>query len=1145
MFQKLRNFSDDVAKSISDLGIPDNPTPQQAQLAERIKNGEKILSTQTPDPRDLTQPEDVPVDETPATAKEDTPIEPLESASNANGKEPSPKPLAEKASTATPPPKSDEIDLEALSPVVRSKMKKFYKYEEKYPVLLNAFKIEKQKGELVAAFEKILREHTPVLSIADVGLLMQYLEGLTTKTTMLNAELRKVTSAKGEAEKLAKSADAEVAKLKQEVESVKQSKLDLKKELEGRLSQLEEAGDSDTLSEEMQQLRSQLDEKTELLGKTQTELDEKIELLGKAQSELEEKDELIKKQESELAERPPASSDDGKLAELEVEHKKLREEHDKLLEEHTKLLQEHAKAKEEHEQALQLLKNEHDTSVDQLKLEHSSKLDLVAGDHSKTVELLKEDHTKAVDLLKQDHSQAVELLKQTHTTALDDLETKNKEAAAAKDAEWQKKVDAAESKHQKLEEQQKKATEALKEAECAKQTLEDKLAAASSATTAAEAPSGKKKNKKGKEKAVESAAPTAEVSDAHAAEVDALKLEKQKLTRELRDKSEEIETLRDSVRDIGNDLVEARDEIKELKKGDGQLAAKVAEIDTLRKESESTKKELAEAAAKLEKAVKDHQAKVDSLEKEIETQSKAVADHKLAAEKLKNEAELSKKEAGDHKKLLDELQKEMRTHQKAADTHKLAVEAHQKEIEAHKKEIDELKRENERLQKEMATNEKALEAHKKEVAEQQQKLAAQTSAHNELQQKLAEAEKQVSVLEEDKQLLTNRIGELSKNNDTSLKLEIAALQSSITHKDQSITEYKKQIDQLQRKVDDAHEKISQLKVANNQLETTTNQLRTEKNELLTKHEVTAERVALLTNDLSKKQLEKQELASNLERLQARYDLLVREKLLISTDVESFRHQYEELLMRAKETAMKMEALEDELAEARNMLQERTREGTLIRRLLVEAEEQLKTAEQSYKNELKRANEERDEVTMDSQRQLKKRQREIDDLTAQIEGYNAKISDLQQEVTKATQQNKALVLLVDGGLDPKELHHQLETLRASLQDSSRKAHEYETMNNTLKKLNDEANLKFERLSKNYKILTQQYREIEQKKLAEPSPAPQPQAPAKADNLANVDYLKNVLLGFFEHKEQRPQLLPVLKTLFHMSGDEEKKLLLALK
>ncbi len=40
--------------------------------------------------------------------------------------------------------------------------------------------------------------------------------------------------------------------------------------------------------------------------------------------------------------------------------------------------------------------------------------------------------------------------------------------------------------------------------------------------------------------------------------------------------------------------------------------------------------------------------------------------------------------------------------------------------------------------------------------------------------------------------------------------------------------------------------------------------------------------------------------------------------------------------------------------------------------------------------------------------------------------------------------------------------------------------------------------------------------------------------------NIDYAKNVLFQYFDHKERRTQLLPVLSTLLHLDLGEQRKL-----
>ena len=44
---------------------------------------------------------------------------------------------------------------------------------------------------------------------------------------------------------------------------------------------------------------------------------------------------------------------------------------------------------------------------------------------------------------------------------------------------------------------------------------------------------------------------------------------------------------------------------------------------------------------------------------------------------------------------------------------------------------------------------------------------------------------------------------------------------------------------------------------------------------------------------------------------------------------------------------------------------------------------------------------------------------------------------------------------------------------------------------------------------------------------------------------IAYIKNVLLGFLEHKEQRNQLLPVISMLLQLDSTDEKRLVISLK
>ena len=83
--------------------------------------------------------------------------------------------------TTTTAAAAPQSDLDQLPAPIKSKLKKFAKYEEKYPILLDAYKIEKKKNEIIKIFEKVLQENTPVSSLSEGKLLVEYLNGLNEK----------------------------------------------------------------------------------------------------------------------------------------------------------------------------------------------------------------------------------------------------------------------------------------------------------------------------------------------------------------------------------------------------------------------------------------------------------------------------------------------------------------------------------------------------------------------------------------------------------------------------------------------------------------------------------------------------------------------------------------------------------------------------------------------------------------------------------------------------------------------------------------------------------------------------------------------------------------------------------------------------
>ncbi|CAH6723361.1 golgin Imh1p [[Candida] jaroonii] len=844
MFNRLKNFSEDVAKTFNDM----NDVPKNNPI-NQLKQNSKILATSTPSESDLVQPTDEPVDsdqptnprdistETDPSTTGDIPSEITTARSTPIPGKPVDSPT--RGNTASPSSNAnpDGIDLDQLSPILRSKMKKFYKYEEKYPILLDAFKVEKKKGELVKMFENVLKEHTPISSISDAGMLVDFIKGLNEKNQLVNDELKKQINVNSGLKRVRRDLEEENKKLKAEVESSKG------------------ADDSEKEPEELQKVKG-------LIEKLQTENDS-----------------------------------------LKTENDSLKTENDSLKAENSKL-------------------GEEKSNLESLITEKDLKLESESKNISLKVEGLQ--------------------------TELKETQIKLKEAQTE-----------AEQTHSKLKEAQMELESTKTQLEQAESELQDKSNGPDVANTTEEV---KESNGKGNKK--KKTVPKAQF-DKLTQELKTLTATHQTLKKQHEAKTEDVENLRDSLKDIGNDLTEARDKAK----------ASQAEITKLQEE-------------------------INELNSQIETLSKEKTD---------------------------------------------------------------------------LTQEKA-----------------------ELQKNLEQA----------------------KNNktETSLKLELSSVKSSIEHKD-------KTIETLTQKVKDLEVKESNLEKLTEQYKA----INKEKNDLFNKQEYSFKETKALREEVTKLKSSNLKISNDFETLKAKYDSVNKSKNEIFNEFQIVKQQYEELMMKSRESGSRIDNLVDELTEHQKLLNDRTKETTSIKKILVDTQQQFKDQKHEFDEALARVNQEK--VTLESEFNvsLKKKQREIDELKSITQNYLLKITDLEKN-NHDLKTNRP---------PPVESNDELvSTLRNSLEESSAKLDEFKELNNVLKRLNDESNLKFEKLSKNYKLLTQQYRMLESKK-------PVVEVKEEATKGPNIDYLKNVLIGFFEHKDQRDRLLPVLKTLFELTKDEERKMLIALK
>ncbi|GME68089.1 unnamed protein product [[Candida] boidinii] len=294
MFSRISQFSKNISDEITRISDDVNNVRQQGEVAIDTVAANNILHTETPNPDTLIQPEDEPIeantegeadnnanvtsDESKLNGGSSVGVTTTQPSSSTNSSDIQGEPQSNKPSSAsTPEPKSmstsgvatpvsasannsmivpgTNINWNELSPELRSKMKKFMKYEEKYPLLLDAYKTEKKKTSYITLFENALKDSTPCDGIADIQGFKQYLSGLNSKIDILNNEFKRVVGSENSLKKVEKQLNDTVKSLNDKIKSVEKQNHELKDKLKDAKS---DNGTSEETQQEVESLKKQI-----------------------------------------------------------------------------------------------------------------------------------------------------------------------------------------------------------------------------------------------------------------------------------------------------------------------------------------------------------------------------------------------------------------------------------------------------------------------------------------------------------------------------------------------------------------------------------------------------------------------------------------------------------------------------------------------------------------------------------------------------------------------------------------------------------------------------------------------------------------------------------------------------------------------
>ncbi|KAL8694208.1 MAG: hypothetical protein Q9218_001095 [Villophora microphyllina] len=288
-------------------------------------------------------------------------------------------------------------------------------------------------------------------------------------------------------------------------------------------------------------------------------------------------------------------------------------------------------------------------------------------------------------------------------------------------------------------------------------------------------------------------------------------------------------------------------------------------------------------------------------------------------------------------------------------------------------------------------------------------------------------------------------------------------------------------------------------------------------------------------------------------------------------MSSMRDQTAEMAVQMKEARDRCESLDEEVADAHRLLNERSREGETMRRLLADVESKADSRVREMKDRMETAVEERDRAEDEASTAARRRARESEDLRNKVREAerSMKRAEEDKEELEAAQRDwkrrrEELEQRSEQSThEVEEVRRAMGELRDALDGGEQQMREADKQKAELRQGMEDTQHRLEKLQKSNKSMADEIRTMQTVKnrgldsgvqssrsstestpsrarLASPVPGNRhssttgpttPNGPAHAS--MDFVYLKNVLLQFLEQKDKnhQKQLIPVLGMLLH--------------
>ncbi|SCV02621.1 LAME_0H03444g1_1 [Lachancea meyersii CBS 8951] len=460
-----------------------------------------------------------------------------------------------------------------------------------------------------------------------------------------------------------------------------------------------------------------------------------------------------------------------------------------------------------------------------------------------------------------------------------------------------------------------------------------------------------------------------------------------------------------------------------------------------------------------------------------------------------------------------------------------------------------------------------LETEKSKVAEEANKLKSalekSSNEYQKLSSNLKKTEETIARLRKENGSITDELREMPalKKSENALKMSVTQKEKTIVYLEQQIKDYSAKEEQTNKLLRESTAESGRLSAKVDQLTRINEGMKNE----VRKSEESMEKFIKNNGTLGEK----------LEVLNEKYATLKDLKSVSHEQVGTIGRQCDELNIKLKEANKRIGFLEDELNESALVVQEKTKELVGMRRTLAEGHSDVGARLQKVENILTSALDEKERLESEFALQATMFQRTIQDLkksnenlTLQIQELRLKEKNYEYEVNQLKSSNaKVQKASNEDSGKTRELESALLEVRNSLSNSEKKLRSLEIANESFKELNGDLTRKLDRVSKNYKQMSSQLAAAKELKTSRPSSrsnsvfsisdqhsngvsrrasyTEESGKETQADLNDKIAYIKNVLLGFLEHKEQREMLLPVVSTLLHLDSNDEKRLLISIR